>query len=53
MRFALRKGGRSGTARLWCRYVVAITGKTLLVMEWVGEVKMWSGSIIGQKFEHV
>ena len=50
LRFTLRKGGRGGTGRLWCRYVVASAVDELFVMEWVGEVKLWSGSTIVQKF---
>ena len=53
MRFTLRKGGRGGTGSLWCRYVVAIAVEILFVMEWVGEVKLRSGSIIVQKFGHM
>ena len=53
MRSTLRKGGRGGTDRLLCRYVVAITVEMLFVMEWVGEVKLWSGPIIVQKSEHM
>jgi hypothetical protein len=53
MRFTLRKGGSGGTGRLWCRYVVAIAVEMLFVMECVGEVKLWSGSIIVQKSGHM
>jgi hypothetical protein len=34
---------------LWCRYIVASAEDMLLVIEWVGEVELWSGSIIIQK----
>ena len=53
MRFTLRKGARDWTGRLWCRYVVAIAVDMLVVMEWVEEVKLWSGFIIVQKSEHM
>ena len=54
MRFTLRKGGRGGTSKLWCRYVVAIAVDMLFVVEWVGEDnKLCSGSIIVQKSEHM
>ena len=53
MWFTLRKGGSGGTGRLWCRYVVAIAVEMLFVMACVGEVKLWSGSIIVQKSGHM
>jgi hypothetical protein len=41
--------GRRGTGKLWCRYVDASAVDMLFIMEWVGEVKLWTGSIIVHK----
>jgi hypothetical protein len=50
MQFILRNGERRGTGKLWCRYVVAIALDMLFILEWVGVVKLWCGSIIVQKY---
>ena len=49
MLLTLRNGGRYKTDKLWCRYVVASAMNMMCVIEWVGVVKLWSGSIIFQK----
>ncbi len=49
IRFTLRKGGRCGTGKLWCMYVVASAVDMLFVIEWVGFIKLQSGSIIIKK----
>ncbi len=49
MRFTLQNGGRCGAGKLWCRYVMAIEVDMLFVIEWMGVLKLCSGSIIVQK----
>ncbi len=50
MRFTIRNEGRRGTGKLWRRYDVASAMDMLLVIACIVVVKLWSGSIIVQKY---
>jgi hypothetical protein len=52
MRLTLRKGGRGGTGRSWCIYVMAITVAMLVDIVKEGVVKLFRGSIIVQNYGH-